>query len=444
MGMTEVSANPGLAVRQLAVLAFSHVFEQSRPFDEFIEGSGEVAELDPRDRAFLVALAQTVFRHRAELEAVIARFLSKPLPRKAGITPLILLSAAAQLRHLHMAPHAAIDTAVRLAKGDRNALHFAGLINAVLRKVAALPPAVERAPPQSVSDWLMSRWSRDYGVEAARSMAAASLQEAPLDITVKSDADKWAGRLGGQVLPTGSVRLVGPAGAVTVLPGFAEGAWWVQDAASAIPARLFGDLEGRSCLDLCAAPGGKTMQLALAGARVTAIDLSAARLRRLKENLQRTALAAEIVQADVLNYQSGSQFDAVLLDAPCSATGTLRRHPDLLHLCSLEKTDRLIRLQQRLLDRAAALVKPGGTLVYATCSLDKEEGEGQIGRFLKRHGDFRLQPIAAGEAGLPPQLITEEGFFRSLPDSSLGAFWGLDGFFAARLARPLPTSLSDR
>ena len=425
----------GLAVRALAVEALAAVLEQSRAVDEFLDGSEAVAALEPRDRAFLLALVQTALRHKGEIDAVLGELLSKPLPRKSGAASYILHSAAAQLLFLDVAPHAVIDLAVRLAKADRNATHFSGLVNAVLRKVATGGKARLPGQGSNIPQWLWSRWAGSYGVDTANAIAQASARAAALDISVKDDAPLWAERLGGIVLPTGTVRIADPKGPVNALPGFEDGAWWVQDAAAAIPARLLGDVRGKTVLDLCAAPGGKTLQLASLGAEVTALDVSAVRLERLKENLQRTGLAAVPVVADMLQFVPDALFDAVLLDAPCSATGTLRRHPDLPYLKSTAQIDALTGLQRKLLARAASFVKPGGTLIFCTCSLEPQEGERQVDAFLKSTSEFSLRPIAAGEAGLERHFISGNGTFRSLPSMSIGGSPGLDGFFAARLTK---------
>jgi 16S rRNA (cytosine967-C5)-methyltransferase len=425
----------GLAVRALAVEALAAVLDHGRPVDEFLDGSSGVKSLAPRDRAFLMALVQTSLRHKAEIDTVLENFLSKPLPRKSGTAAHILTSAVAQLLFLDAPPHAAIDLAVRLAKADRNATHFSGLVNAVLRKASVEGRAHLPGPGSNMPEWLWSRWSKAYGVELANAIAAASATEASLDISVKEGPASWAKRLEGVLLPTGSVRLIGHKGMIDGLPGFSEGAWWVQDAAAAVPARLLGDVRGKRVLDLCAAPGGKTLQLAAMGADVTALDHSAPRLERLKENLQRTGLSARLVAADILDYAPGETFDAVLLDAPCSATGTLRRHPDLPFLKSTAQIDSLAALQRKLLARAVQFVRPGGRLIYCTCSLEPAEGETQIAAFLKAHPAFGVTAVSAGEAGLEAHFITREGYFRSLPCMWVGGHPGLDGFFAARLTK---------
>jgi 16S rRNA (cytosine967-C5)-methyltransferase len=273
-------------------------------------------------------------------------------------------------------------------------------------------------------------------LETARAIVQAQAREPALDFTVKSEPEHWAEQLGGRVLPTGTVRTIAR-GPVSQLPGFSDGAWWVQDAAAALPARLLGDVRGKSVADLCAAPGGKTAQLVVAGATVTAVDRSEPRLKRLRANLERLNLQAELVTADATSWQAGP-FDAILLDAPCSSTGTIRRHPDIPWLKSEADLKPLTALQGRLLDRAAELLKPGGTLVYCTCSLEPEEGEQAIASLLARIPGLRRSPISAAEVGGLAELVTPEGELRTLPCHLPDAeprMGGLDGFFASRLER---------
>jgi 16S rRNA (cytosine967-C5)-methyltransferase len=319
-------------------------------------------------------------------------------------------------------------------------VHFAGLVNAVLRRLtregaerlATLDVAVLDTP-----DWLMARWIDSYGAATAHAIAAANGFEPALDLTVKSDAEMWAAKLDGRLLPTGSVRTIAH-GNVTALPGFSEGAWWVQDAAAALPARLFGDIAGLRVADLCAAPGGKTAQLVAAGALVSAVDRAPARVERLRENLARLSLDAELICADAAAWTAEQKFDAVLLDAPCSSTGTIRRHPDVPWLKRVSDITALAALQRRLIERAVALTKPGGTLVYCTCSLEPEENETVIADLLAREPTMRRAPIAGAEVFGRDEFITKDGDLRTLPchlpdtDSRLA---GLDGFYAARLVK---------
>jgi 16S rRNA (cytosine967-C5)-methyltransferase len=357
----------------------------------------------------------------------------------------ILLIGAAQILWLEVPDHAAVDLSVRLAQADRRAARYAGLINAVLRRVAqsrttTLPARATRDTPE----WLVKRWTKRYGAETARLIAEANGHEPALDLTVKNDARAWAEHVHGRVLPTGTVRTLAH-GAISLLPGFTEGAWWVQDAAAALPAHLFGDLNGKKAADLCAAPGGKSAQLAFAGAQVTAVDRSAVRLNRLRENLTRLSLQADTVVADALEWQpdssNGGSFDAVLLDAPCSSTGTIRRHPDVPWLKTEADIAALTSLQQRLLDRAVELLKPDATLVYCVCSLEAEEAEEQIAALLARDPRVARQPITTQDVFGHAEFLTADGDLRTLPthlpdpDSRWG---GLDGFYAARLKRKAP------
>lgn len=396
--------------------------------------------LEARDRAFARLLAASVLRRHGELAAVLKTFITKPLPAKTGSLWPILLSTTAQLLLLKTPAHAAINTAVDDCRADRDARHFAGLANAVLRRVASEGAGVLAAlDPVSLNipDWMLERWQAAYGSGTAAKLARASLEEAALDISVKEDPRQWAERLGGKLLQTGSVRVSG-AGRVEDLPGYEDGGWWVQDAAAALPARLLGDVRGRKVADLCAAPGGKSAQLAVAGAHVTAVDQSPARIVRMKENFKRLSLPCRVIEADAATWDPGELFDAVLIDAPCSATGTIRRHPDILHIKRRADIDTLAGLQANLIDQASRLVRPGGLLVYCTCSLEMEEGEQQITRFLERTVDFERLPVNAGEHHWNADWITPHGDLRTLPHYDAGEQEtqpGMDGFFAARLKR---------
>lgn len=430
----------GLAARDAAASALFAVFVEKRAFDDAFAKASETRNLSARDRAFARLIATTVLRHRGPLNAVIKSFLEKPLPENQGRLEPILLSAAAQLLYLKTPPHAAISLAVDQCRVDRAARRFDKLANAVLRRVSeqgAARLAAYDAVSLTFPDWLLARWIKVYGPERAREIAAASLVEAPLDLSVISDAEGWAERLNGTVLPTGSIRLTG-AGKIEELDGFDDGAWWVQDAAAALPAKLFGDLAGLNVLDLCAAPGGKTAQLAAAGANVTAVDKSPGRLNRLKTNLARLKLTADTIVADAAEISVPNLFDAVLVDAPCTATGTIRRHPDILYLKRPEDVAALAALQARIIDHAKACVKPGGTIIYCTCSLEPEEGEDQISRFLERNRDFERRPITEQNVFGRREWITPDGDVRTLPChlAELPAgLSGMDGFFISRLLR---------
>jgi 16S rRNA (cytosine967-C5)-methyltransferase len=433
---------PGLAARSVAAGILGAVLHRRRPLDEQLEGAG-VAALHERDRALVRALVATALRRLGTLRHLLAALLQRGLPLDAPNVELALLIGATQILFLDVPDHAAVDLSVRLAQAERKSARYSGLVNAVLRRLAREGKerlAALDAVALDTPEWLMRRWRARYGEDTARAIAMAHAQEPALDLSVKSDPEAWAARLGGRVLPTGSVRVLA-SGPVAGLDGYDEGAWWVQDAAAALPARLLcnslGDVRGKAVADLCAAPGGKTAQLAQAGARVTAVDRSPARLKRLRENLARLGLDADVIEADAAQWQAGP-FDAVLVDAPCSATGTIRRHPDIPWLKREADLKPLAALQARLIDRAAALLKPGGTLVYCTCSLEAEEAEAVVAALLSRSPDLRRIPVAASEVAGLGELLTPEGDLRTLPchlpdpDPRLS---GLDGFYTARITR---------
>jgi 16S rRNA (cytosine967-C5)-methyltransferase len=432
---------PGLQTRRAAISLLQGVTLDQLPLDQLLETNAEFRELEGRDRSFAHALVASCLRHGGEIKAILGKFLSKPLPRSSGMAVDILTIAAAQLLFMDVSPHAAIDLSVDLAKQDKKAQHFSGLINAVLRKVSTDgKSALEKldGPRLNTPDWLWEQWIAAYDEKTARAIAVAHLNEAPLDISVKANAEHWAAQLQGVLLPTGTIRLKAADKSLQDLPGFSTGEWWVQDAASALPAKLLTDISGQSVLDLCAAPGGKTAQLAAAGAIVIAVDDSVSRMGRLRENLVRLKLPVTTVLADVLSLPTDTLYDNVLLDAPCSATGTIRRHPDLVYLKTPRQLDNLVGLQQKMLEHAANLVKPGGKLIYCTCSLSPLEGERQVFKFLRAHENFALSPITPQDLARQEQFITPAGLMRCLPSMAIGSSSGLDGFFAARLARLFP------
>jgi 16S rRNA (cytosine967-C5)-methyltransferase len=434
---------PGLAARRIAADILDGVLHKRRTLDDQLEGAGAhpaLKTLSDRDRALMRRLVATILRRLGTLGHVLSRLLDRGIPTDAPRAQSALLIGAAQILWMDVPDHAAVDLSVRLVQSDRRAAKYAGLVNAVLRRCAREgQPLIDEVKAQTldVPPWLMARWVAHYGEATAKDIATALSHEPSLDLTVKSDAAQWAARLHGEVLPTGTVRTL-LQGSVTMLPGFAEGQWWVQDAAAALPVRLFGDAAGKTIADLCAAPGGKTAQLVQAGATVTAIDRSPARVARLRDNLARLGLEAETVVADATEWQTENQFDAVLVDAPCASTGTIRRHPDVAWLRQELDIGALMALQKRLLQKAAALLKPGGTLVYCTCSLEPEEGEQAIAALLSAEPGLRRAPVEAGEVAGLAEILTPEGDLRTLPchlphaDPRLS---GLDGFYAARLVK---------
>jgi 16S rRNA (cytosine967-C5)-methyltransferase len=414
------------------VLAVAAVLGEGRPLDLVLTGrSGDDAAAS-RDRALTRVIVATTLRRLGEIERVLGRFLERPLPRKSGWAREILLTGAAQLMFLRTPAHAVIDLAVRLCREQPSSRHLGGLVNAVLRKVAGGGENLLDADDAAIINtpaWLMERWTAVFGGDTALAIAASHMAEAPLDLTAKASPAAVAAELGGVVLPTGTVRLAAARGRIEDLPGYREGSWWVQDEAAALPARLLGDVRGSRVADLCAAPGGKTAQLAAGEAKVTAVERSPARVKRLEANLRRLDLRAEVVCADAAEWRPPEPFDAVLLDAPCSATGTIRRNPDVPHIKTPAMIAALVPLQAELMRRAVDMVKPGGLLVYATCSLEDEECGQQVAALLAARRDIGREPIRAEELGIDRGLLSDAGDLRTLP------IHGMDGFYAARLRK---------
>ncbi|MEG3616903.1 16S rRNA (cytosine(967)-C(5))-methyltransferase RsmB [Magnetovibrio sp. PR-2] len=412
------------------------VLHQRLLLDEAVLQCTALSKLSDRDRALAQQITRTVLRHLGQIDFLISEYLDKPLGKKGQSALNVIRLGMAQLLFLDIPDHAAIDTAVDLCKGGQLS-PYRKLVNAILRRTQRegrdMIPDLDTAA-LNTPHWLWADWVGTYGEEVARAIAAQHQIEAPLDLTVKTDPAMWAEHLEGTVMPTGSVRLMKHKGTITKLEGFDDGAWWVQDMAASIPARLLGNVAGMDVIDLCAAPGGKTMELASFGANVTAVDRSAKRLMRVQENLNRTDLTAELITADAAQWRPKVLADALLLDAPCSATGTARRHPDVLHLKQSEDVDKLANLQRRLLEAAVEMVRPGGLIVYCTCSLQRSEGEDQIEAFIATDAPVELAPITPAEAGTLTQSVTEAGYLRTLPHY-LSDQGGMDGFFAARLRR---------
>jgi 16S rRNA (cytosine967-C5)-methyltransferase len=422
--------------RKAAAMAVADVLGRGFRLESSLAKNPALEGLDPRDRAFARAIGATTLRRLGQIDAVLAPLVKSPPP---GRVQAYMQTAVAQMVFMDVAPHAAVGDTVTLVKSDEKSEPFSGLVNAVLRKVAETGKAdAAKVPPiKNIPSWLRSEWSRLYGKPAVRRMALLLATSPPLDLSVKNDPEGWAEKLGGTVIGGKTVRL-DVIGNVTALEGFKEGEWWAQDISASLPARVLeqacGGFAGKRVADLCAAPGGKTMQLCAMGGDVTAFDLSEARTERLKRNLDRTKLDATIIMADLTEYMPETLFDAVLLDAPCSSTGTFRRHPDVIHNRREKDITPLTRLQDTLLKHAAKCVSPGGTLLYSVCSLQEREAAARVRKFLKAMPDFglvKLSPIPGLD--LPDGRI-ENGMIRLLPSEAPDGR-GMDGFFIAVLQR---------
>ena len=412
-------ADQGVPARRAALRILQGVLDRGTPFDAAANAADDLPM--PQDRALARSLALHVLRWLPDLDALIDSATQRMLPDDARARHVLRIALAGWLR-LGTPPHAVVSTALPLLEGGPRRLAH-GVLGTLIRRPATLPPVPMLPPVFAI------RWATDWGAAAAEAAAIAMADEPATDLTLKDPAETahWVAALEGTSLAPGHVRTT-MKGSVTQWPGFAEGAWWVQDFAASLPARLLGAAPGAHVLDLCAAPGGKTLQLAAAGCKVTALDVNEARLSRILENLDRTGLAATLIAADALRWQPNTLFDHILIDAPCSATGIFRRHPDVLHLKGATDLGPITLLQAALLRRAAAWLKPGGTLIYATCSLDPREGERIAERII---AGLPRAPFAPEElpAGLKP---TPEGWLRTLPGQVEG---GLDGFFIGRFRK---------
>ncbi|MBW3099156.1 RsmB/NOP family class I SAM-dependent RNA methyltransferase [Pseudohoeflea sp. DP4N28-3] len=440
-GRREAVTKPGLEARIAATRLLGAVIDGRASLDGLLDrkgGNPHFLALSEPDRQLVRAILAAALRHLTVLEALIDRLTDKPLPEGARSLRHLLVVALTQILHLDVADHAAVDLAVSQAQIDPRNKRFASLVNAVLRRLIrereTLLSDLDAVSP--FPDWYMGRLAASHAPATVDAIARALKVPAPLDLSVKSDAAGWAERLGGTVIATGSVRLPPGGPPVPELAGFETGEWWVQDAAASLPARLFSDLSGKRVADLCAAPGGKTAQLILQGGVVTAFDQSASRLQRLEDNLARLGLSAHVVRARAQEVVDEEGFDAVLLDAPCSSTGTVRRHPDVVWTKSFTDVETLARVQRQLLDHAARLVRPGGELVFSNCSLDPLEGEELVAGFLADHPAWRIKPILPANWPGLEETITGKGEMRTHPaqlaheDERLA---GLDGFYAVVL-----------
>jgi len=421
----------GLGARAAAQNILSEVLRKRRPLDVALDG---LPPMEARDAGFARVIVGETLRRLGQIEALIRHCVPKtPPPHKAGPTLEILFAGTCELLFLNVPPHAAVDAANRLAQADAKAVHFKPLINAVLRRLSREGKtliAAQDAARLNTPDWLWQRWREAYGEEKTRVIAEAQMWPPPLDIVLKDD---------GLAAPDG-IRLfdkvvrLSHAGRVDLLPGFVEGNWWVQDAAATLPARLLGDVRGQAVIDLCAAPGGKTMQLVAGGANVVAVEREALRLARIAENLERTKLKAQLVESDIRDFSPDTPAPFVLLDAPCSATGTIRRHPELPWIKSPSDVTLCEQAAGELIDAATQMVAPGGLLVFAVCSLEPEEGVEQIERFLARDTRFARVAVTADDVYGHPEWISAQGDLRTLP-CHLRDQGGMDGFYAARLMR---------
>jgi len=427
-------AKAGLSARIAALKMLDGVLSESRPLSEMTDaGSDILRKLSGSERARAQSLTMSTLKHLEPIDMLLDFYLKKEPPLRARH---ILRLCAAELLVDGISPHAAIDSAVNLTKLNLKTGHLSGLVNAVCRKLNVEGRAHwEDHPTQQLPHYLRSIMLKDHGEDAVSLIEEAHVRDVPLDITVKNEADipELQTLLDAELIGQGSLRLQ-RAGQISTLAGFEEGAWWVQDFAASLPARCLSGLDGKMVLDLCAAPGGKTMQLAAAGGNVTAMDLSKYRLERVRENLERTGLKAKVVTADVLTWKPGVMYDAILLDAPCTASGTIRRHPDLPHLKDKDAINSLVALQKQMLAHAFEWLKPGGQMIYSTCSLLKREGDDQIAEFVKNNNQAQIDPIDVDALGLTDEWLTKTGCLRTLP-----SFWaengGMDGFFIARLLK---------
>lgn len=436
-------AKPGLQARSAAAKILAAVIDKKLPLDGALDhehGNPAYKALGESDRALVRAILNTALRHLRRIDAAIASLLDSSLPEGARALHHVLAVGAAQILYLDVPDHSAVDLAVEQANADPRNRRFAKLVNAILRRMSRekdeILASVAHVPP--MPQWFLSRLESAYGKEAALAISESQLEPAAIDLTVKSDAAGWAERLNGAVLPTGGVRLAAFDGSIPSLEGFDDGEWWVQDAAASIPAKLFGDLTGKRVADLCAAPGGKTAQLIVAGGDVTAIDQSESRLKRLRSNLARLDLKAKTLAVDLTKFEPEERFDAILLDAPCSSTGTTRRHPDVLWTKGPAEIEKLAGVQERLLRHAITLLKPEGVIVFSNCSLDPVEGEKVVARVLADMPDVKRVPIdPANWPGLE-QAVSADGDFRTTPvmlPMPAGIASGMDGFYAAVLRR---------
>ena len=444
-------SKPGLATRIAATLLLTRIIDDGRNLDGLLDtrhGPRQFAELSQTDKALARAIVTVALRRRGEIDFALGRLLDRKLPAKARQLHHTLHVAAAQILFLDIPDSAAVDLAVTALRNDKRSTRFSGLANAVLRRLSREKEELfanksnQDLAVMNMAPWFAKSVKKDYGRERMMAIAEQHMLEPLIDITVKTQPEEWAKRLGGQQVFGNSIRVTREGG-VETWPGFEQGEWWVQDAAASLPAHLFGDVAGKSALDLCAAPGGKTAQLAAGGADVSALEASEPRLMRLKGNLDRLGLSANCHHADMMEWQSDLQFDFVLLDAPCSSTGTVRRHPDVQWSKSPQVVAELADLQFNMIARARDFLKPGGTLIFSNCSLNRVEGEDVFARVSQAGLGLQPDPISASECFGLTELVNKQGAIRTLPSHLQGLdtetanprLGGLDGFYCARFIR---------
>lgn len=432
---------PDLVSRKAAFDVLQRVIKRGEQLDAALDVTLAHLDLSSQDRAFVRMLITTTLRRFGQIDAILETASARPRKQISDTVWTILQIGATQILFMNVADYAAVDLSVRLAKsqGEEKA---AGFVNGILRKLTRERETLLGGKASdsllNIPEWIRNILEADYGSERARSIAEASLVVPPLDLTLRQGlvAEEWAVRLQGEIIGETTVRLRNTEGSVRDLPGYEDGDWWVQDVSATLPVRLFGNIQGRHLADLCAAPGGKTLQMADRGAMVTAIDSSEKRLVRVHENLERVGMG-DLVTAlceDAKDWTPATPMRGILLDAPCTATGTIRRNPDVLRSRSESDLKSVIQLQSTLLNHAASILSPGGTLVYCVCSLFHEEGERQIAQFLEKHSEFSIRNAAEFLPSEFLRCVSPDGTARILPDD-LPEQGGADGFFMARLDR---------